>query len=141
MHEEFRFSASFPAELPYLHTILTWFRERLAKVDLDLAEIKKIELAIEEAIVNIVHYAYLDKPGKIELFFQNLKDEIEIEIKDFGVAFNPLENIQPIDKSLSLEERDIGGLGLPLIEIIMDELQYFREDDANRLVLRKNIKR
>ncbi len=130
-------STSFPAKLTYLHSILSWLAKHLQNTRFSQADRKKIELAIEEAVVNIIRHAYQDPGHEIAMIFRKLPGKIEIEIRDSGKPFNPLEHILPIDPNLSLEERKIGGIGLSLIENIMDELDYKRQDEINRLILGK----
>ena len=98
-----------------------------------------INLVIEEAVSNIIFYAYNDhnKHGiRITLSLKN--GRLTIKITDDGIPFNPLAQEQP-DINLPAEERPVGGLGIFLISQIMDEMKYDRNKNENILTLIKSI--
>ena len=101
-------------------------------------DILRIELAIEEAIVNIIHYSFPEKMGHIELNCECRNNTIIFKIIDDGTGFNPLKQEDP-DITLPIEEREIGGLGIFLIKNIMDDVSYQRKDNKNILILRKEL--
>jgi len=63
---------------------------------------------------------------------------LKIEIIDDGLPFDPTNRPMP-DVTLSAEDREIGGLGIYLIQQIMDTVKYSRIDNNNILTLTKNI--
>lgn len=100
----------------------------------------KLRLSIEETVENVVQYAYKDSIGWMEVE-TNLDDKalmLTVTLKDAGKPFNPLEMPDP-DISLSVEEREIGGLGIYLCKQLMDEVTYRYEDGCNILTMKKNI--
>ena len=100
----------------------------------------KVRLSIEEAVENVVRYAYNDGIGWIEVG-TNLDQEgltLTIELRDAGTPFNPLEKDDP-DITLSAEEREIGGLGIFLCKQMMDDISYRYEDGNNILTMKKII--
>ena len=100
----------------------------------------KIELSIEEAVENVVQYAYEGGIGWLEAgtSLDNKSLILTIELRDAGVPFNPLEKEEP-DTGLTAEEREIGGLGIFLVRKTMDGMEYRREDGRNILTIRKKI--
>ena len=58
-------------------------------------------------------------------------------IEDDGIPFNPFTQESP-DTSLSLEDREIGGLGIHIVKSLMDSYEYIRIDNRNVLKLVKN---
>ncbi len=97
----------------------------------------KIQLALEEILVNIAHYAYPGGDvGWIELLCRLEQDgkRLCVEIRDAGRAFNPLSRGQP-NTEVSLEKREIGGLGIFLVRQMTTKAEYRREDDTNVLTL------
>ncbi|MBI4651633.1 ATP-binding protein [Candidatus Desantisbacteria bacterium] len=106
------------------------------KVGFDDAALNQIHLASEEVLINIINYAYPDKPGDIEISYEIENGQIIIEISDSGLPFDPLKKPDP-DITLSLEERDIGGLGIFLTKKIMNEVIYRRENNKNILTMIK----
>lgn len=95
-------------------------------------------LALEEAVTNVINYAYGDGEGEITLTAERQGDALVFEIKDQGEAFDPTQVGEP-DVTLPAEERQLGGLGLFLIRKIMDEVHYRRIQDTNILTLTKQI--
>jgi len=98
-----------------------------------------INLVIEEAVSNIIFYAFKDK-GKHEIGISvSLNNsQLTIKVTDDGTPFNPLAQEQP-DITLPAEERPVGGLGIFLISQIMDNMHYSRQKNRNILTLNKSI--
>lgn len=100
----------------------------------------KIELSVEEAVENVVQYAYEGGIGWLEAG-TSLDDKslvLTIELRDAGVPFNPLEKEDP-DITLSAKERPVGGLGIYLCKQMMDSISYRYEDGNNVLVMTKRV--
>ena len=91
-----------------------------------------VELAAEEAVVNVFKYAYRHGEGKVRLRCMEDGDRFVIEVTDWGVPFDATALPDP---DLTLEERPVGGLGIYLIKKMMDEMRYTREDGRNVLKL------
>ena len=135
------FRCSFKAHIELLPKMLTWIREHINNRGYSKAEINNIEIAVEEALVNIIHYAYAQKPGKIEISYRLFpKDHIELTIIDTGVPFNPLGKDKKINIYASLKERKEGGLGIVFMSTLMDQVDYRREENANILTLKKKCR-
>ena len=100
----------------------------------------KIELSIEEAVENVVQYAYEGGIGWLEAG-TSLDDKsliLTIELRDAGMPFNPLEKEDP-DITLSADERPVGGLGIYICKSMMDSIDYRYEDGNNVLVMKKRV--
>jgi sigma-B regulation protein RsbU (phosphoserine phosphatase) len=100
---------------------------------------QKVNIVFDELLNNIISYAYNDNNEHdiiIELEF--LGDRLSIIIIDDGIPFNPFEAKKP-DTELSLEEREIGGLGVHLVRKLMDKVSYKRQVDKNVISLTKQI--
>jgi anti-sigma regulatory factor (Ser/Thr protein kinase) len=98
------------------------------------------DLALEEAVTNIIDYAY-DDPAthEIRVRFSIEGDKLCLEIEDDGRPFNPLAQ-PPVDISLPPEERSVGGLGIHLIRRFIDEVDYRRDAGRNVLRMRKALR-
>jgi sigma-B regulation protein RsbU (phosphoserine phosphatase) len=106
---------------------------------LDKSTARNLRLAIEEAVVNVIDYAYPDgKEGDIELRMMSDGKRLKVMITDSGVPFDPTTK-EKADTSLAVEERQVGGLGILLVREIMDVINYERSDGKNILTLIKNI--
>lgn len=107
--------------------------------NLPLKVVFDLTLSLDELLTNIISYAYEDQAEHfIDLEFKLVKNWLCIIIKDDGKEFNPLEQDDP-DFDLDLEDMEIGGLGIHLVKIKMDEVFYKRQNNYNILTLKKKI--
>jgi len=122
-----------PAVLENLNTFVGFAHSGAASFGLNNKKITAIELALEEALVNIFNYAYPEGGGLVEVRFgpRNEKKFV-VEIVDEGMPFDPLSRSDP-DVTQGVEEREIGGLGILLIKEMMDHVEYRRENTMNVL--------
>ncbi len=116
--------------------MFSFIRGAASRQGFDNEAANKIQLACEEALVNVINYAYPDKDGELEIAFDNKPDALEIQISDSGIPFDPLALAAP-DITAPMEERKIGGLGIYMIRKLMDQVSYKRENDRNVLTLIK----
>jgi anti-sigma regulatory factor (Ser/Thr protein kinase) len=101
--------------------------------------IYSLNLALEEALANIISYGYDDQDHhEIEIALVKDKATLTVTITDDGHEYDPTLKIDP-DISLPAEERQIGGLGIFLIKKIMDKVEYQRKENRNHLILTKKI--
>lgn len=115
--------------------IIEWY---MASPDMPQDEgiLFKIRLSIEEAVENVVQYAYDKGQGWLEAGTERKDGSLYIWIKDAGIPFDPLAKPDP-DITLSAEERQIGGLGIFLCKQLMDSVNYRFENGCNILVMSK----
>lgn len=101
----------------------------------------RLRLSIEEAVENVVRYAYEDGIGWLEAGTEIDVDgpTLVIVLRDAGTPFNPLDRPDP-DTDAPLEERQIGGLGIFLCKQMMDSVEYRYEDGCNILTMKKILK-
>jgi len=123
----------FFADLSNLDRMMSHIREEALKIGVNEKAVHKIELACEEALVNIISYAYPDQKGMLTITCQKKNHRFEIVMKDYGLPFNPIDvEVNPqLDKPLN--ERKIGGLGIFLLRKFIDEVSYQRTDEENIL--------
>lgn len=120
--------------------VMTEFVEKTAEqANLDPSVTMTLTLAIEEAVANVMKYAYpKGEVGPIEINATINDGSLSFTIKDSGTPFDPTQ-VKKADITLSAEEREIGGLGLHLIRNIMDTVEYHHTSNQNILTLTKNI--
>ena len=95
--------------------------------------------ALEEAVANIIMYAYpTQEQHTILLRVTYSEKQLVFLLTDKGASFDPTQ-VDEVDVTLSLEERPIGGLGIFLIRSIMNEISYQRIDNENHLIMKKDI--
>ena len=99
----------------------------------------QMNLAVEEAVVNVMNYAYpKGTTGDVQIDASANDDGLKFTIIDTGEPFDPTARPEA-DTSLSAEERPIGGLGIHLVRHYMDSVNYERQDDHNIFTLRKRL--
>ena len=98
-----------------------------------------LNLAIEEAVVNVMNYAYPEGTvGHVDIEVDADKESITFVISDTGKPFDPTKK-EDVDITLPAEKRKIGGLGIHLIRRIMDDIDYQYTDKKNILTLKKKL--
>ena len=100
-----------------------------------------LNLALEEAVTNVILYAYpegMEEHIEIEAVCNPLPKRLKFIISDWGKAFDPTTK-EDVDITLNAEDRPIGGLGIHLIRQIMDSVNYERIEGKNVLTLRKRL--
>lgn len=95
----------------------------------------RLELVLTESVTNIIENAYQDaEEHEIKIVLQYENDTFNIQLKDQGLAFNPLQVPEPVLPN-RLEEAEVGGLGIHLIRSYTQDCQYQREGNENILTL------
>ena len=106
---------------------------------LDHALTLNLNLALEEAVTNVIMYAYPEgTDGLVDIEAIIRKDSLSFVISDSGQPFDPTAS-PDADITLGVTERPIGGLGIYLVRNIMDSVSYERTDGKNILTMTKNI--
>ena len=98
-----------------------------------------INLALEEAVSNVMLYAYPEgTDGLVDVGANIDKDALEFVIVDSGVPFDPTAAPE-VDLNAPVEQRPIGGLGIHLVRQLMDSVSYERKEDKNYLKMKKYL--
>ena len=122
-------------EVPKLNAFVD---EVCESVGFDEATTIKVKLAIEEAVVNVIDYAYpLGKKGDVTVEAASNEMRLKFTIIDSGKPFDPTVQTA-VDSSVPANERH-GGQGIHIIRQNMDSINYERLDKLNVLTLRKKI--
>ena len=119
---------------------LAAFIDEIAKeAKMDQARAMSLNLAMEEAVSNIILYAYPEgSEGQVEVKAVIKEDRLDFTLTDSGVPFDPTLAHMP-DLTLDASERPIGGLGIYLVRSIMDSVAYERLDGKNVLSMTKKL--
>ena len=111
------------------------------RMGIEKSTAQEIRLAIEEAVVNVIRYAYpADTEGSIEVGVMFDGKSVKATIVDSGVPFDPTAK-EKADTTLAAEERQIGGLGILLVRELMDSINYEYTGGRNILTLVKTVNR
>jgi sigma-B regulation protein RsbU (phosphoserine phosphatase) len=127
-------------EISELSVLIAKVDELTAKWSIPAKAAIDIHLALEELVTNIIFYAYDDSEEHfIAIEFYITPKGMIIRTEDDGKAFDLLRQSDPVDISRSIEERPVGGLGIHFIKTIMDNIEYERNGNKNRLTITKNF--
>lgn len=113
---------------------------QLEALDCPMKAQMQIDVAVDEIFGNIARYAYGDGRGDatVRFDFDGTSRIASISFMDRGMPFDPLKKADP-DVTLSVEEREVGGLGIYLVKKTMDDMKYRYENGMNILTLYKHI--
>ncbi|MBQ4022038.1 MAG: SpoIIE family protein phosphatase, partial [Bacteroidales bacterium] len=107
--------------------------------NLDQGTAMSLNLALEEAVTNVIQYAYPEgSDGLVDVEAVLREGQLEFIISDSGKPFDPTAKPE-VDITAGVEERPIGGLGIHLVKHIMDSVSYRREEGKNVLTMIKKI--
>ena len=125
----------FKSEPRLLHVVRSVVGQMAALAGFSEENTQFIILAVDEACANIIRHAYRGRPdGEIVISCHPCPDGIEFLLADYGAPADP-----ECFPKRSLDEVKPGGLGWPLINAVMDVVEYCRRDGRNELVLRKSL--
>jgi serine/threonine-protein kinase RsbW len=128
-------SIRLPARLESMTKVRSFLRRKMRGWNLEAELADRVELAIEEALVNISRYAYPHQQGEVEVHCcRGGEGQLHLEIRDGGLPYNPLKRARP-DPSQDLASRRVGGWGVELMRRMADDLQYNYAQGQNVLSL------
>ncbi|MNI28505.1 Serine-protein kinase RsbW [compost metagenome] len=132
-------SMELPADADYIDVVRFTLYGIATRLGFSYEEIEDMKVAVSEACNNAVIHAYEpDRPGVIELRFEPLPGGLRIIVKDQGSSF---DSSRKLEESSSLHDRElsetnIGGLGLYLMQALMDEVEV-RNNGGTEVILTK----
>ena len=130
-----------PAALTSLERVHEFVIDATAQAGLDDHTAWQVQLAVDEAVTNIMQHGYdSGQDGVIELGWQIVRDELLITLRDRGRRFDP-DSVPTPDVTSPLEERQSGGLGLFLMNKLMDEVSFESDATGNLLTMIKRLAR
>jgi anti-sigma regulatory factor (Ser/Thr protein kinase) len=130
-------SLTVPGRYDHLEQIASFIAAAGQAAGLDEVAVCRCQLAVDEACTNIIEHGYEGEDrGQIELVCTPGEGELTITITDQAQRFS-LEAVREPTLNASLEDMQIGGLGLYFMRQVMDTVEHSYEGGANRLVLVK----
>ena len=124
-------------DVPKLNSFMKMVSDKLG---MQAPMASQLRLAVEEAVVNVIDYAYpIGTRGNITVKVMSDGQSLKVIIIDTGMPFDPTAKAKA-DTSLAAEDRQIGGLGILLVRELMDSINYERTEGKNMLTLIKKIK-
>jgi serine/threonine-protein kinase RsbW len=127
-------SITLPAKAESLGAVTEFVRTAARQAHLPEHRIDKLEILVEELVMNVCRYAYPSGVTGVVTILYSIPapGELLVEVADQGRKFNPL-SLTPPDLTLDLSGRPVGGLGILLVNSLASPLTYRREHGWNRL--------
>ncbi|MBR0039518.1 MAG: ATP-binding protein [Lachnospiraceae bacterium] len=129
-----------PAIIENVEKVTAFVNAELEKINCPAKAKAEIDIAIDELFSNIANYAYNPEIGKATVKFEVQKNPMAVIITfmDNGKPYDPLKREDP-NVTLSVTERQIGGLGIFMVKKSMDSVEYEYKDNHNILRIKKHI--
>lgn len=128
------------ARLENIEVVTAFIDAFLEDADCPVKTQMQIDVAVDEVMSNIAHYAYPDGEGPVTVSIEEKENTVQIFFRDSGIPYDPLTAKAP-DLSLSAEDRSIGGLGIHMVKKMMDAVSYRYENGQNMLTLQKMLQK
>jgi len=126
-------------DLKDIETVMAAFEDFAEQHDIPSAVTMRFNVVFDELLNNIVSYGFVDgSDQEIDIKIELLGSRLAVIIVDDGIPFNPLSKETP-DISVSIEDREIGGLGIHIVRNLVDEVSYQRRIDKNILTMVKRL--
>ena len=126
-------------QIAEINRLATFIEELGEELNLPSDLIFNLNLVLEEAISNVILYAYpKEEQQEIVLTAKKSDKSLIFVLTDSGKEFDPTQ-APDADVTLSADEREIGGLGIYLIRQIMNKVEYQRIEGKNVLTLVKDL--
>ena len=127
------FELTVASDLSNLARIADFVLQAAVGLGLNERQAYEVQMATDEACTNIIEHAYgLGVAGEIAIQCTLEGDDVVVTIRDRGRPFDPSEVAEP-DTTCSLEERQIGGLGLYFMRKLMDSVEFTCRPEGNTL--------
>lgn len=119
-----------PAKPDYVGVVRLTISGLANRMGFAFDEIEDIKIAVSEAVTNVVNHAYTDgEKGQVRIGCNIFEDRMEITVVDQGKSFDVdsiSKNLGPVDGK-SVDQLHEGGLGLFLIDTLMDKVEISSE--------------
>ncbi|SUM70039.1 serine-protein kinase RsbW [Staphylococcus hominis] len=121
-----------PASAEYVSLIRLTLSGVFTRAGASYDDIEDSKIAVSEAVTNAVKHAYKhsEQNGMINICFELFDDKIKIIISDQGESFDyesTKSKLGPYQENENIDFLREGGLGLFLIESLMDEVTVSKE--------------
>ena len=128
------------ATIENVAAVTAFVDEQLEQLNCPAKTQMQVDIAIDELFGNIANYAYNPNVGTATVRVEVTDDlpAVVITFIDNGVPYDPLAKADP-DITLSVEEREIGGLGIYMVKKTMDDISYEYKDGKNILRIKKKF--
>ncbi|NTV02083.1 MAG: SpoIIE family protein phosphatase [Chlorobiaceae bacterium] len=124
-----------PASLDTIDAVVSMIESVACEGGMEVSAARELSLAACEAVTNVISYSLREEESlAYSVFAAWSGDDMVVRIEDPGPPFDP-SALPPVDVSVSLEDRQIGGLGWFIIGKSTDQYRMYRVADVNILVM------
>jgi serine/threonine-protein kinase RsbW len=128
------YKATFPGRFNSLAEISEFVSRAINEIGFDETTAYMILVAVDEACTNIIEHAYGGEgQGDIQCSCDIIEDSLKITLRDRGDPFDPSTVPEP-NFSVPLQELNLSGAGLVLIQKIMDELSFVSTPEGENVL-------
>ena len=122
-----------------LKTIRDFVTQYLSQYDLSEIILNQIVLAVDEICANLIIHANKEDPNKfLELVISRVNNQLLIEISDYGISFQQNNYKEPdIEEHIRIGKK--GGVGIAIVNRIMDKVEFVTEGGRNICRLYKTV--
>ncbi|QJD84356.1 anti-sigma B factor RsbW [Cohnella herbarum] len=141
MTKENSVTITVPASPEYVDLVRLTLFGIASKLKFTFEDIEDMKVAVSEACNNAVLHAYGEDDGNIEVQFISNAEELSIIVRDFGRSFKVVENKEtPALHGKSINEIQSGGLGLYLMQALMDRVDVQNDGGTTITLTKKRLK-
>lgn len=132
-----------PSKPEYIGVIRLTVSGIASRMGFSYEDIDDLKVALSEAITNAVNHAYKDgNTGEVTIGFSVYKDRLEVRVSDSGMSFDSKDityQTEPYNESSAIEDMREGGLGLFLIEALMDDVSINNKTGGVEIAMTKHL--
>ena len=127
-----------PATVDSIETFTDFVNEQLEALDCSMKIETQIDIALDELLSNIAHYAYGSEIGQVTVRVEvyEAPSAISITFIDNGTPYDPLKKADP-DTTIPIDDREDGGFGIYMVKKSMDDIVYEYKNGQNVLTIKK----
>jgi serine/threonine-protein kinase RsbW len=136
-HYRVRYKEGIPTRTEELQRVRDAVEREAVVFGFDKETAFRLALAVDEACTNIIKHSYGNNPAQLfDLEIATDKDRFIVVLTDGGKSFDP-SNLPALDKKRYFEQFNRGGLGVHIIRLVMDDVNYAVADQMNQLRMTK----
>jgi serine/threonine-protein kinase RsbW len=114
---------TFPNKLSYSFMVQSFVREVAKEAGFNGDELNQIDIAIEESVSNIMVHTHDEENPTFDIILEKIPGGMKITLKEMGIPFDP-DQIKKFELTKNLDEFSTKGLGIYLIQNMMDDLSF-----------------
>lgn len=128
----------FKRDIASLESVFAFLEEFITSAKIPQADAFKLNFVVEELFTNFVKYNPTSKRD-ILIYLEKLNKEINIKIIDSDAEPFDITQLPQVDTQQTLEDRQVGGLGLHLVREMVDHIEYEYKNRQSKITITKKL--